>query len=244
MRLDNRASDQLRPISFEVPYLGHHPGSVLVSYGNTRVWACATWENKVPPHRISSGGGWITAEYGMLPGSTLQRKQRPGSRNGSVDGRGMEIQRLIGRSLRQAINIDTIGPITITVDCDVLQADGGTRTAAITGGWLALALCAEHLISIGQIKNKSIDQVMTNQIAAVSVGIVKGEVLTDLCYEEDIAAQTDANIVACADGRIVEFQCTAERKPMQREQIDTMLDYGTKAVRELLAMQQAVLQSK
>ncbi len=239
MRSDGRSNDALRDIRFETHYIAHHPGSVLVHYGKTRVLVTATVENRVPPHRQESGGGWLTAEYGMLPGSTIDRKARPG--NKGPDGRAMEIQRLIGRSLRQAIRLNAIGPRTIAIDCDVIEADGGTRTAAITGAWVALWLCVQHLINKGDIKDRRIEEIVHTQVAAVSLGILGDEIYTDLCYSEDVEANTDSNLVACTDGGIVEFQGTAEREPMKRAQLDQILDQGLRAIATLCQLQREVI---
>ncbi len=240
-RKDGRSPTDLRPIKFETGFVKHHPGSVLVSFGDTRVLCVATAEERVPPHRMGSGGGWLTAEYAMLPASTHDRKQRDITK-GKADGRSVEIQRLIGRALRNVVDIDVIGQRTIHLDCDVIQADGGTRTAAITGGWVALALCVRDLQKRGlSMRAKSLKDAITGQLAAVSLGIQKDEILTDLCYEEDSKAETDLNLVARADGTIVEVQGTAEGAPMTREQLITILDQGLNAVRELCAKQREVL---
>lgn len=236
-RKDGRSATELRPVRFETGFIKHHPGSVLVSFGDTRVLCVASVEERVPPHRLNSGGGWVTAEYAMLPAATHDRKQREISR-GKADARSVEIQRLIGRALRNVVEIDALGPRTLHVDCDVIQADGGTRTASITGSWVALALCIANLQKRGlPMKAKSLKDALTGQVAAVSLGILRNEVWTDLNYEEDSRAETDLNLVARADGTIVEVQGTAEGDPMQREQLFAVVDQGLAAIRELCARQ-------
>ena len=243
MRRDGRQPTDLRPVSFQTGFLAHHKGSVLVSFGQTRVLCAATAEERVPPHRLQSGGGWITAEYAMLPAATHDRKQRDISR-GKQDARSVEIQRLVGRALRGAVNIDVIGQRTIHVDCDVLQADGGTRTAAITGGWVALALCLKDLQKRGlPMKAKRLEDALVAQVAAVSLGVKGGTVLTDLDYQEDAGADTDLNLVARADGAIIEVQGTAEGAPMTRGELDRLVDQGLQAIQQLCAMQRAALEA-
>ncbi len=240
-RFDGRAPLDLRPISFQTGFIAHHKGSVLVSFGGTRVLCVATVEERVPPHRKGSGGGWLTAEYAMLPGSTHDRKQRD-STKGKVDGRSVEIQRLVGRALRNVFEIDLIGERQITVDCDVIQADGGTRTAAITGGWVALALCVNDLMQRKMpMKAKSLKQVLTAQVAAVSMGVFAGRVLTDLNYAEDSKAETDLNLVARSDGGIVEVQGTAEGAPLSRTELDQLVDQGLAGIEKLCALQREAL---
>jgi ribonuclease PH len=240
-RKDGRAATDLRPIRFETGFVKHHPGSVLVSFGDTRVLCVASAEERVPPHRLNSGGGWVTAEYSMLPGATHDRKQREISR-GKADARSVEIQRLIGRALRNVVAMDAIGQRTITVDCDVIQADGGTRTAAITGGWVALALCIAHLQKRGvSMKAKTLKDALPGQIAAISLGILKDQVWTDLNYEEDSRAETDLNLVARADGAIVEIQGTAEGAPMKREELFAIVDQGLLAIQDLCGRQREAL---
>jgi ribonuclease PH len=242
MRSDGRSATALRPVSFDTGFIEHHAGSVLVSFGKTRVLVTATTEDRVPPYRLDSGGGWLTAEYAMLPGSTQNRKRRDISQ-GRRDGRGVEIQRLIGRSLRQVVNLNKIGQRTIHVDCDVIQADGGTRTAAITGGWVAVALCIKDLLKKGApMKGKKFDDIMTDQLAAVSLGIKEGLVLTDLNYVEDVSVDTDFNLVARADGTIVEMQGTAEGHSMRRAEVDKLLDQGLLAIGELCGLQKRAVE--
>jgi ribonuclease PH len=238
-RADGRASTDLRTITFDTGFIAHHPGSVLVSFGATRVLCVATAEERVPPHRKDSGGGWVTAEYAMLPGSTHDRKQRERQKQ---DGRSIEIQRLVGRALRNVVDMDLIGQRQITVDCDVIQADGGTRTASITGGFVALALCIHDLQQRKlPMKAKTLRQAMPAQVAAVSLGVHGGQILTDLCYREDSAAETDLNLVARSDGGIVEIQGTAEGAPLARAELDRLVDQGLAAIDTLLALQRAAL---
>lgn len=205
-------------------------GSVLVEWGNTWVLCSASVEETVPPFR-QDGGGWVTAEYAMLPGSTRPRKRR---RSG---GREAEIQRLVGRSLRMAIDLQTLGPRTITVDCDVVRADGGTRVASITGGFVALGLAVERLRARGLLTSNP----LSGGVAAVSVGVVGGECLLDLCYEEDAAAEVDLNLVMTQDGRLVEVQGTAERQPFSRGTMDQLCELGWIGIRQLLAFQARAL---
>jgi ribonuclease PH len=240
-RIDGRTGTDLRPVTFQTRFIAHHPGSVLVSFGNTKVLCCATAEERVPPHRKGSGGGWLTAEYAMLPASTHERKQRDSSR-GKQDGRSVEIQRLIGRALRNVVDIDKIGERQINVDCDVIQADGGTRTAAITGSFVAVALCLHDLQQKKlSMKAKTVKDALTAQVAAVSIGIHGGSVFTDLCYAEDSKAETDLNLVARSDGGIVEVQGTAEGAPMSRKELDTLVDQGLVAIDRLCALQREAL---
>ena len=237
-RPDSRAADVLRSVRFTPGYVATAEGSVLVETGNTRVLCNATVETGVPAWMRNSGRGWVTAEYGMLPRATLTRTPREAER-GKIGGRTHEIQRLIGRSLRAVVDMKALGERTIILDCDVLQADGGTRTAAITGASVALALALNSLVTAGTLKTSPLKQM----IAATSVGIVDGHVLLDLAYEEDSRADVDMNVVMLADGGLVETQATAERAAYSRAQLLTMLDYAEKGIRELLAAQQAVLRS-
>ncbi len=240
-RVDGRTQAQLRPIRFETGFIAHHPGSVLVSFGQTRVLCVATTEERVPPHRMNSGGGWVTAEYSMLPAATHDRKQREISR-GKADARSVEIQRLVGRALRNVVNMDMMGARTINVDCDVLQADGGTRTASITGGFVALALCVAHAQQRKlNMKGKKLRDVVTAQVAAVSLGILGGEILTDLNYPEDSKAETDLNLVARSDGTLVEIQGTAEGQPMQRDELVAIVDQGISGILQLCQLQRDAL---
>ncbi len=241
MRADGRESAQLRPVGFECGFIEHHAGSVVVSFGKTRVLTTATLTEGIPRFRKEEGKkGWLTAEYGMLPASTLTRKSRASSR-GRPDGRSVEIQRLIGRALRQVVNLEGLGDHTLHIDCDVLQADGGTRTASITGAYVAVALCLKEAIARKAIPAAALASVLTDQIAAISLGIKNGQVLTDLCYEEDVAVDTDFNLVARGDGAIVELQGTAEGAAMRREEVDQILNMGLASIEELCRLQRAAL---
>lgn len=233
-RLDHRLNNQLRPIKFTPHFTAYAEGSVLVETGNTRVLCNATIEDKVPSWRAESGGGWLTAEYAMLPRSTHQRISR---RQGSEDARSQEIRRLIGRALRAAVNVDKLGMRTITVDCDVLQADGGTRTASITGGYVAVAMALHQLVKAYQVPAN----VLITPVAAVSVGVVKGELLLDLCYEEDSAAEVDLNIVMTGVGKFVEIQGTAERVPFDQDTLIELLALARQGMESLLVQQAEVL---
>ncbi len=237
-RPDNRHCEELRPVAFTADIAPHAAGSVLVATGNTRVICAATLEDTVPPwmkeQKVS--GGWLTAEYSMLPYSTLTRKPRDGAR-GRVDGRSVEIQRLIGRSLRAVLKLEALGPRTLNVDCDVLQADGGTRTASITGACLAVALAAARAVAAGTLKTSPLKEL----VAAVSVGVVNGEVLADLRYEEDRDAEVDMNLVMTASGRFVEVQGTGEETTFSREHLDAMLAIGASATERLIGLQREFL---
>jgi ribonuclease PH len=235
-RPDGRAADQLRPTRFTPGYVATAEGSVLIETGNTRVLCNATIEQGVPGWMRNSGRGWVTAEYGMLPRATLTRTPRESER-GKVGGRTHEIQRLIGRSLRAVVDMKALGERTIILDCDVLQADGGTRTAAITGASVALAIALNRLVAAGTLKASPLRQML----AATSVGIVDGHVLLDLAYEEDSRADVDMNVVMLADGGLVETQATAEKVSYSRAQLTHMLDYAEQGIHELLAAQQAAL---
>jgi len=238
-RLDGRAPDQLRPLSFVPNFAPHATGSVLVSTGNTRVICSAMVEEAVPRwmKEQSVAGGWVTAEYSMLPYSTLQRKARDIAK-GKQDGRGIEIQRLIGRSLRAVVDLDVLGPRTIWVDCDVLQADGGTRTASITGACVAVALAGKALVAQKLIKSLPIK----NYVGAVSVGMVGGEALLDLNYIEDKDAAVDMNVVMTDTGRFVEVQGSGEETTFADEELTQMLGYARKGINELIASQRAMLE--
>lgn len=234
MRSDNRALDQLRPIEVTRGFTGSAPGSVYIKAGRTTILCTASVEDDVPPWKrnVENPTGWVTAEYNMLPGSTSPRKRRERNR---VDGRSTEIQRLIGRSLRSVVNFQALGPRTITVDCDVLEADGGTRTLSITGGYIALADAVKSL-------NLSSDQpILRVNVAAVSVGVVNGEAMLDLCYEEDSSAEVDMNVVMTGDGKYVEVQGTAEGQTFGREMLDRQLNLAEAGIRELVTLQNRVL---
>ena len=239
LRLDGRVPDQLRPLSFVPNFAPHATGSVLVSTGNTRVICSAMVDEAVPRwmKEQNVSGGWVTAEYSMLPYSTLQRKARDVSK-GKQDGRGVEIQRLIGRSLRAVVDLDILGPRTIWVDCDVLQADGGTRTASITGACVAVALAGKALVAQKLIKSLPIK----NYVGAVSVGIVGGVPLLDLNYVEDKDAAVDMNVVMTDTGRFVEVQGSGEETTFADEELTQMLAYARKGITELIAAQRAVVE--
>jgi len=230
MRSDGRAPDQLRPVKIVTGFQRYAEGSALIELGDTRVLCSASVEDGVPSFRKGTGSGWVTAEYSLLPRSTLVRSPREASR-GKVGGRTHEIQRLIGRSLRSVTNLDALGEKTVWIDCDVLQADGGTRSAAVTGGFVALALAARRLREDGFIE----DDPLTGEVAAISVGIVKGETLLDLDYKEDFAAAVDFNVVMTGDGRYVELQGTAERHPFGPGQLDELLRLAGSGIEFLLS---------
>ena len=237
-RSDGRAPDQIRPVNFNLNIAPHATGSVLVAMGNTRVICGVTLEEVVPRWMKdqSVGGGWLTAEYSMLPYSTTTRKQRDIAK-GRLDGRSSEIQRLIGRSLRSVIDLEKLGPRTMWVDCDVLQADGGTRTAAITGASLAVSIACKKLLE----EKKATSSPILKLIAAVSAGIVGGSALIDLNYEEDKAASVDFNLVATEDGEFVEIQGSGEEATFTQNQLDEMLTLGRSAIRQLIATQRSIL---
>ena len=229
LRSDNRSNLELRPVTFEKNPLKFSQGSEVISTGLTKVICTATVEEKVPKFLMGTGQGWVTAEYSMLPGSTSPRVPRDNQRK----GRSQEISRLIGRSLRAAINLQDIGEFTITIDCDVLQADGGTRTASITGGFVALNMAVKQMFVAGSID--SIPDI--TPVAATSVGILGDQVLVDLCYEEDSKADADFNIVMASDGGIVEIQGSAEGNRFSRRLVDNVLDSGIMAIAELFKFQ-------
>ena len=227
-----RAADQLRPATIEPGFVRTATGSALISMGETRVICTASVQETVPRWLAGSGRGWVTSEYGMLPASTGERKQRDVSK-GRPDGRTVEIQRLIGRSLRGVIDFAALGERTIYVDCDVLQADGGTRCASITGGMVALQLACNHLIEQGLLQRSP----LTGSVAAVSCGIVDGIALLDLDYSEDSTAEVDANVVMTSDGGLVEVQATAERTPLSRAHLDDLLALAALGIESLRALQ-------
>ncbi len=233
-RTDGRAADAMRPVTIQRHFTRHAEGSVLVGFGHTRVLCTASVEEKVPPHKRGSGEGWVTAEYGMLPRATHTRGEREAAR-GKQSGRTQEIQRLIGRSLRCVFDLAALGERSLLIDCDVLQADGGTRTAAITGAWVAAVDAVRWLRAQGKIATDPI----RDGLAAVSVGIVGGVPMLDLAYDEDLACDTDMNVVMTASGGLVEVQGTAEREPFSRAQLDRMLALAGKGVAELVAAQRA-----
>ena len=240
-RVDGRIATQLRPISFERGWLNQAEGSVLVSFGNTKVLCVASFTPGVPRWLVGSGKGWVTSEYSMLPRATHTRSDRE-SVKGKLGGRTQEISRLIGRSLRSIVDMKALGENTIVLDCDVLQADGGTRTAAITGAYVALCDAINWAIEQGHIPSgKTLNTVLTDSVAAVSVGIINGTPMIDLCYEEDVSAETDMNIVCTGDGKFVEVQGTAEGKPFDRDLLNQLLDLGSQGCLELANLQKAAL---
>jgi ribonuclease PH len=236
MRSDNRVPNQLRETTITPHYLPHAEGSVLIEAGRTRVICTASVEDRVPPFLRNTGKGWVTAEYGMLPRATNTRMQREATA-GKVGGRTQEIQRLIGRSLRSVTNLPALGERTIWIDCDVIQADGGTRTASITGAFVALALACETLRTRDVLRTIP----LTDSVAAISVGIVDGEALLDLAYEDDSRADVDMNIVKTGDGRFIEVQGTAEGQPFNREALDTLLGLADEGIRQLTQKQRAIV---
>ena len=238
VRRDGRAADQLRPVKIELGVNVHAEGSCLIEMGRTRVWITASVEDRVPMHRRGSGQGWITAEYSMLPRATHDRGTREAIQ-GRLGGRTHEIQRLIGRSLRAAVEMKAIGERTITLDCDVLQADGGTRTASITGAFIAL------YVALRRMKDaRMIDRIPVRQhLAAVSCGVVDGTPVLDLDYSEDFQASTDLNCVMTEDGRLVELQATAEGAPYTRAELDSMVALASKGIKELIVAQKRALAS-
>jgi ribonuclease PH len=238
VRADGRTPDQLRPLRFQNHIAPHATGSTLVEWGNTRVICGVMVEETVPRWMKEQNitGGWITAEYSMLPYSTLQRKQRDSTR-GKVDGRSQEIQRLIGRSLRASIDLQKVGARTIWVDCDVLQADGGTRTAAITGGYVALALAVRKLVATGKLAENP----LLHGVAAVSVGIVEKQAFLDLCYAEDAGAAVDMNLVMNSAGEFIELQGSGEESSFSEGELAEMIALGKAGIRQLLQAQQLAL---
>jgi len=238
-RSDGRAPGQLRDVKITRNWLDHAEGSVLVEFGRTRVLCAASFTEGVPRWRRGSGHGWVTAEYAMLPRATNTRSDREAVK-GKIGGRTHEISRLIGRSLRAVIDTKALGENTVVLDCDVLQADGGTRTAAITGAYVALA-DAIAFARAKKLLRSSTAQPLTSSVAAVSVGVVGGRPLLDLCYEEDVAAGTDMNIVCTGDGRFIEVQGTAEGAPFDRAELNALLDLGVAGCADLTALQLAAL---
>ncbi len=234
MRPDGRQNDELRPVRLTPGFVPYAEGSVLFEMGGTRVLCNASVEDSLPRWRIGSGAGWITAEYALLPRSTHRRTPRE---TAGLTARTQEIRRLIGRSLRAVVDLARLGERTIILDCDVLQADGGTRTAAVTGSYVALALAVERLAAQGSLPAG----VLAGQVAAVSLGFVGGQLLLDLCYEEDSTASADFNVVMTADGRLVEVQGTAERQPFSRRALNLVLDLAQQGIDELLKVQRESL---
>jgi ribonuclease PH len=235
-RLDDRAVDAVRVTRLKPNYLVHPEGSVLIEVGRTHVICTASVEDRVPPFLRGTGKGWVTAEYGMLPRATSTRTTREAS-TGKVGGRTQEIQRLIGRSLRSVVGMTELGERTIWVDCDVIQADGGTRTAAITGGFVAMVLALERLREQGALPRVPV----TDYVAATSVGVVAGTALLDLAYEEDSRADVDMNVVKTSDGRFIEVQGTAEAQPFDRAALDALLALADKGIRDLIEHQRKIV---
>jgi len=235
-RIDGRKPGQVRDIRVNRQYISHSPGSVFIEMGNTRVVCTATAEDKVPPFLRGKGSGWITAEYDMIPACAPQRIIRPQTM-GRINGRTHEIQRLIGRSLRAAVDLGKLGERTIWVDCDVIEADGGTRTASITGSFIALFDCLHALVQAGVLAELPIE----NFVAAISVGVVRGDILVDLCFEEDSNAEVDMNVVMDSKQRLIEVQSTAEGLPFSRGVFDDMLDKAMAAIFNLIEMQKRLL---
>lgn len=236
-RPDGRRPDQLRPVTFQRGWLNHAEGSVLVTFGSTRVLCAASVTEGVPRWRKGSGEGWVTAEYAMLPRSTNTRSDRE-SVKGRIGGRTHEISRLVGRSLRGVIDTSALGENTIVVDCDVLQADGGTRTAAITGAYVALVDAVGWMREHGLVASTSL---LRDSVSAVSVGVIDGEPRLDLCYEEDVRAETDMNVVMTGSGAFIEVQGTAEGAPFDRKELEALLGLAEAGCAELTALQQAAL---
>ena len=237
-RADGRSNDQLRSIKFTRNWLNNAEGSVLVEYGNTRVLCVASFTPGVPRWLVGKGEGWVTSEYAMLPRATHTRSERE-SVKGKLGGRTQEISRLVGRSLRGVVDMKALGENTIVIDCDVLQADGGTRTAAITGAYVALADAINWAKANNHISN-GVNPII-QPVAAVSVGVINGVAVLDLCYEEDVSAQTDMNIVCTGDGNFIEVQGTAEGKPFDRTMLDQLLDLGAKGCVQLTKLQAQAL---
>jgi len=237
-RLDARAADELRPTRITPNYLAHPEGSVLIEVGKTKVICTASTEDKVPPFLRGTGKGWVTAEYGMLPRSTNTRMQRESS-SGKVSGRTQEIQRLIGRSLRSVVDMKALGERTVWIDCDVIQADGGTRTASITGAFVAMVMAMDKL------KNQRVfAQIpVTNYVAATSVGVVDAEPILDLAYDEDSRAEVDMNIIKTSDGRFIELQGTAEQEPFSRTILDALLGLADRGIAQLIEKQREIVGS-
>ena len=235
-RSDGRLPAQLRPTQITPGYTMHAEGSVLIEAGRTRVICTASVEDRVPPFLRNTGKGWVTAEYGMLPRATSTRTQREASA-GKVGGRTQEIQRLIGRSLRSVSRLPEIGERTVWIDCDVIQADGGTRTAAITGGFVALVLAFKHMRERGMIRTLPV----SDFVAATSVGVIAGTPTLDLAYEEDSRADVDMNVVKTGDGRFIEVQGTAEGLPFERDALDSLLELANAGIQELIQLQRSIV---
>ncbi|MBC7333774.1 MAG: ribonuclease PH [Actinobacteria bacterium] len=235
-RVDGRKNDEVREIKLTRNYISHAKGSVFIEMGNTRIVCTATVEDKVPPFLKGKGCGWITAEYDMIPRSTPQRIIRP-QVMGRINGRTHEIQRLIGRSLRAVVDLKKLGERTLWIDCDVIEADGGTRTASITGGFIAMYDCFQSMVNDKVIEEMPI----TDFLGAISVGIVDNQIMVDLCFQEDFRAQVDMNVVMNSRGELIEIQATAEEKPFGREEFNQMLDISAKAIQRIIDFQRKIL---
>lgn len=234
VRSDGRSNEKIRPVKITTDYIKHAEGSCLIELGQTKVICTASVDSKVPPHLKDTGSGWVTAEYAMLPRATNTRNQRERAK---LSGRTFEIQRLIGRAMRSCVDLMQLGEKTVIIDCDVIQADGGTRVASITGAYVALVKALRTMKDKGQISAIP----LKNQIAAVSVGMINGEILLDLCYEEDSKADVDMNVVVTGDGGFIEVQGTGENSTFSKEELDKMLQSAQKGIAELLKVQKEAL---
>ena len=234
IRVDERTNNELRTVSFQPDFVQYPEGSVLVSFGKTRVLCNVSIEDYVPKWMAGKGRGWLTAEYAMLPRATQERTQRETTGPGA---RSQEIKRLIGRSLRMAVDLEKLGERTLTLDCDVLQADGGTRTAAISGGYVAVAIALTRMIESGKLP----ESVLRSAVAAVSVGVVNGEAMLDLCYREDSRADVDMNVVMNGEGELIEIQGTGEHSGFSRKQLDELLTLAEDGIQQIMGLQQKVL---
>ncbi len=235
LRIDERKNNNIRPVKITKDFLKHPQGSVLIEMGNTKVICTAMVENSTARHLTGTGQGWVTAEYSMLPGSTVTRKKR--DKGGKQDGRSVEIQRLIGRSLRSVVDMKKLGEKTIWIDCDVIQADGGTRTASITGAYVAMVLAMKRMMEEGQIAELPVN----GYVSAISVGIVEDEPILDLCYEEDSRAMIDMNVVMTDKGEFIEIQGTGEERPFKRSELDELLKLAEEGCRKLYQMQEEII---
>ena len=235
LRIDERKNNNIRPVKITKDFLKHPQGSVLIEMGNTKVICTAMVENSTARHLTGTGQGWVTAEYSMLPGSTVSRKKR--DKGGKQDGRSVEIQRLIGRSLRSVVDMKKLGEKTIWIDCDVIQADGGTRTAAITGAYVAMLLAMKRMMEDGQLAELPV----TGYVSAISVGIVEDEPILDLCYEEDSRAMIDMNVVMTDKGEFIEIQGTGEERTFKRSELDELLKLAEEGCRKLHQMQEEII---
>ena len=235
LRIDERKNNNIRPVKITKDFLKHPQGSVLIEMGNTKVICTAMVENSTARHLTGTGQGWVTAEYSMLPGSTMTRKKR--DKGGKQDGRSVEIQRLIGRSLRSVVDMKKLGEKTIWIDCDVIQADGGTRTASITGAYVAMVLAMKKMMEDGQLAELPVN----GYVSAISVGIVEDEPILDLCYEEDSRAMIDMNVVMTDKGEFIEIQGTGEERPFKRSELDELLKLAEEGCRKLHQMQEEII---